>query len=131
MPTRSGAAGASSSGRRHHNRTGDGDQGERHEERAVAEQRGQPVAERPADRTGQVGGEGEAGEQAEHEHTEGEGIGAVPAELGPGRLADARRGGAGRPLAFFAGGFAPPRALARDVRALDPLRDFVVATKSP
>ena len=134
MPTRSGAAGRLVVGPAPPQQDRDRDQRDRHEERAVAEQRGEAVAEARPGRAGQVGGERQGGEEAEDEHPERERIGAVPVELGPGGVADPRRLRRAPALAAFAAGASgAARRLGfdRDGRDLDPRRDFVVATKSP
>ena len=122
MPTRSGAAGASSSGRRHQSRTATATQRDRHEERAVAEQRGETVAERPADRAGQVGGEGRGrragrgrGRRARARRCRARGAGS-------GRRRGPATGAApGGPTAFLAGGLARRASLGfADGRDLDP-----------
>ena len=62
------------------------------------------MAESRADGSGQIGGEGEPGEEPDHEHRERQGIGAMTPELGPGGFSQPREDG-GRPADFRGGLF--------------------------
>ena len=68
-------------------------QRERHEERTVAEQRGDAAPSARPERTGEVGGEGQAGQQAEDEHAEGERRRCRARGAGSGPLRAPRDGG--------------------------------------